>query len=229
MDDQTRDWLFNHHLEAYKFQAKRAEKILDRLSFLVTPFTVLGGGILYVLGKYQHALSPFAFFTFYVPVSLSLLLFLTALGFALYCLGRGFDYSSVPRPSWLQEDVEKISKYAANHAPELDVFDDVKTTMMRRYCDAADENFVVNFRRTTLVLRSIQIGIASFLFLLLALPSFFSNRLQEKKATSTVIFYEEGIRPHERRTDRIRRPARRGTKCPGSRARESCPRSSGEA
>jgi hypothetical protein len=77
MDDQTRDWLLDHHREAYKFQAERAEKIRDRLAFLVTPFTILGAGILYV-----HGFNVFGCLTFYIPAALSLLVFLAALGTA---------------------------------------------------------------------------------------------------------------------------------------------------
>jgi hypothetical protein len=208
MDDQTRDWLLDHHRGAYKFQAERAEKIRDRLAFLVTPFTILGGGILYVLGKYQHGFNVFGCLTFYIPSALSLLAFLAAMGTALYCLGWGFDYLSVPRPRGLQDDVEEISNYAANSAPGLNVLDDVKTTMMERYCEAADYNFAVNFRRTNLALRSTQLGIISFLILLFALPTFFSNGLQNEKPASTVIFYKNVTPQHERRNEKSRKPAR---------------------
>jgi hypothetical protein len=232
MDDQTRDWLLDHHREAYKFQADRSEKIRDRLSFLVTPFTILGGAILYVLSNYRHAFSTSSVLIFYVPVVVSLLIFLAALGTALYCLGWGFQYDSVPRPRGLQEDVEKIANYAAAHAPALNVLGDVKTTMMERYSSAADYNFSVNFRRTNLVLRAMQLGIVSFIVLLFSLPAFFSNKLQAKPRNPTVIFYKEVKPHHERRTERTRSPAggrarngqagthtRRG--CPGCSTREA--------
>lgn len=208
MDDQTRDWLLDHHREAYKFQAERSEKIRDRLSFLVTPFTILGGAILYLLGNYRHHFSASACLTFYLPISISMLAFVGALGLALYCLGWGFDYLNVPRPRWLQDDVEDISEYAAASAPGLNVLGDVKTTMVARYCEAADYNFGVNFYRTNIVLRSMQLGIVSFIILLFALPAFFSNKLQEKTPAPTVIFYKEVIPKHEQRPERGRGPAR---------------------
>jgi hypothetical protein len=198
MDDLTRDWLLDHHLEAYKFQAERSEKVRDRLSFLVTPFTILGGGILYVIGNYEHKLSTFSVLAFYLPVGLSSGIFLVALVIALYCLGWGFDYQSVRRPRLLQEDVEQIADYAAAHEPDLNVLSDVKTTMMERYCQAADHNFAVNLRRTNLVLRAIQLGIVSFIVLLFCLPAFFSNKLQSKTPGPTVIFYQKVTRHHER-------------------------------
>jgi len=218
MDDQTRDWLLDHHQEAYKFQAERSEKIRDRLAFLVTPFTILGGAILFILGKFNHTIGLLPCVAFYVPAILSLMVFVGAIGIALYCLGWGFDYDSVPRPRGLQEDVQAIVNYAAQHAPALNVLGDVKTTMMERYCDAADYNFSVNLRRTNLVLRATQLGIVSFLILLFALPAFFSNRLQEKTPGTTVIINKEFPQKYERRIERRRSKARpdSGTKRSGS-------------
>jgi hypothetical protein len=80
MDDATRDWLLDHHKESYKFQAERSDKIRDRISFLVTPFTVLGSGILYALSNYRHGWTGIASVLFYIPVVLATVLFFSRLG-----------------------------------------------------------------------------------------------------------------------------------------------------
>lgn len=201
MDDATRDWLLDHHKESYKFQAERSEKIRDRISFLVTPFTVLGSGILYAFSNYRHGWTETASLLFYVPMVLATVLFFLALGLALYCLGRGFTYQSIPQPRGLQEDVESIAAYATAIAPRpFNTLGHVKTVMMERYCQAADHNLNVNFRRTNLVLRATQLGILSFILLLLCLPVFFSNKLQPSGTGATIYMYEHVIHHGPRRT-----------------------------
>lgn len=223
MDNDTRDWLLAHHQERYKLQAERSDKIRDRISFLVTPFTILGSGILYVFGNYRHGWAGMRSLMFYIPVSLAAGLFFFALAIALYCLGRGFKYLSIPQPRGLQADVEAIAAYAVAIAPTpFDVLGRVKTVMMERYCQAADHNFNVNFRRTNLVLRATQIGILSFALLLLGLPAFFGNKLQEKPSGATINIYERVIhhgprKPHYNDHDRTRQERR-----------DSCPRPSSD-
>jgi hypothetical protein len=220
MDDATRDWLLAHHKESYRFQAERSDKIRDRISFLVTPFTVLGSGILYALSNYRHGWSGIHSALFYVPVILATVLFVLALGMALYCLGKGFKYQSIPQPRGLQQDVESIAAYATAIAPRpFDVLGHVKTVMMRRYCEAADHNLNVNFRRTNLVLRATQLGILSFILLLLALPAFFGNNLQPSRTGTTIHIYEHVIHHGPRRISEYRDDATRQ----GYRARGQTP------
>ncbi len=228
MDDATRDWLLDHHKESYRFQAERSDKIRDRISFLVTPFTVLGSGILYVLSNYRHGWKGIGSMLFYVPAALASALFFLALGMALYCLGRGFKYQSIPQPRGLQEDVESIAAYAKAIAPRpFDTLGHVKTVMMERYCRAADHNLNVNFRRTNLVLRATQLGILSFILLLLCLPCFFSNKLQPSRTGATLHRYEYVIHHGKRRTLEYDRDDGTRARHPGpgdksSRTRTSC-------
>lgn len=104
MDTATRDYMLEHHHEIYKSQAERTDKIYGRFSLLVTPFTILGGGLLYVFRNYPHGWIGAKSLLFYVPFSVSAAAFLTALAVAFYCLARGFDYMSIRRPRLLQQE-----------------------------------------------------------------------------------------------------------------------------
>jgi hypothetical protein len=191
MDKKTRNWLLEHHKEAYRFQLERSDKIRDRVSFLSGLLTLLGSAIFYVILNYPHAWRDWCSLLFYVPVGFSVVLFLVAVWQILYCLGWGFRYSYILTPGQLQEYTKSLASYAAA-VPEdkVDVLDDVKTHLMDRYCEGATHNLEVNTRRTNVLLRATQISILSFGLLLLSLPSFFVERGRQEAAPTKVIVSE---------------------------------------
>ena len=108
MDINTQDWLFEHCKSSYEFQLERSEKIRDRVSFLSGLLTPFGGAIIYVFLDYPHAWKSGYELFFYIPASLALICFLTAVMMLLYCLGKGFKYYSIPTPKDLRNYVVKL-------------------------------------------------------------------------------------------------------------------------
>lgn len=190
IDESTRDWLLEHHKDAYEFQSERSDKIRDTVSFLSGLLSILGGGILYVAFNYPHSWRGASSLLFYGPISLSLLLFIVAVCQILFCIARGYKYSYILSPKQLQEYVEALVHYSDSCGKPLDIMDDLKRNMMRRYCEGATHNLNVNTRRSPMLVRATQLSAVSFLCLLLALPFFFIHKSSEKPDSMRVTITE---------------------------------------
>jgi hypothetical protein len=191
MDVPTRDWLFDYHKEAYKYQLDRTDKIRDRISLLSSLLTLLGGGVVYVFLNYPHNLEACSCLWFYAPATFAILLFVIAICQVLYCLGWGFTYHYTTDSAGVQNFAEGMVSYAKEIPTEkVDVVQEIKANLIEKYAEAASYNLAVNSRRANLLLRATQIAIASFMLLLLALPAFFYQRAQQEPNPTKVIITE---------------------------------------
>lgn len=181
MESESQTWLFEHCKEAYQYQLKRTDDLRDRLSKLATLLTLLGSGITYAWINFKSTAPWNENLWFYVPACISLGLFLVAIFRLLYTLGWGFKYAYIPVTKEIVELAEKLQSHKTLHDPDLDVLSDLRTELLSRYSSGADHNLGVNQRRGNNVLRSTQIAIIAFLFILICLPHFYSERSSSKQ------------------------------------------------
>ena len=188
METESRKWLFEHCNEAYEYQLKRMDNLRDRLSKLASLLTLLGTGITYTWLNFKSTAPWNENMLFYVPAGVSLGLFLIAIFRLLYSLGWGFKYSYIPVTKEIVDLAEELDVHKVSHDPELDVVSDLKAQLLSCYSSGADHNLTVNQRRANNVLRSTQIAIVAFIFLLVCLPRFYSERSSStQKPTSVTI------------------------------------------
>lgn len=176
MEAESQKWLFEHCKEAYQYQLKQTDDLRDRLSKLASLMTILGSGISYVWINFKSTDTWNENLWFYVPAGGSLALFLFAIFRLLYTLGWGFKYSYIPVTKEMVDLAEKLESYKALHDPALDVVRDLEDQLLNSYSSGADHNLTVNQRRANNMLRSTQIAIVAFLFLLVCLVPLYSER-----------------------------------------------------
>jgi hypothetical protein len=191
MDKPTQDWLVEQHRESYRYQLEQRDKIYDRISFLSTPLTLLGAGIIYLVTNTPlgwHSVTPP---WFYVPIGLAACLFVVAPLLIIFTLTWGFKYGYAVTPRELQDYAAALSRYAHSEGTRrADVLGKIKAKLGQQYCDAATHNAGVNYRRRNAVLLAMKLCALAFAALLISLPTFFVGKLAETASPAKVIISE---------------------------------------
>jgi hypothetical protein len=191
MDKDTREWLVEQHRDSYRYQLGQRNKIYDRVSFLSTPLTLLGAGIIYFFTNSPREWKGGGPLLFYIPISLAACCFVLALLLIIFCLTRGFRYAYALTPRELQDYATKLAEYAAADGGQtIDVLGKIKTNLAQQYCDAATHNAQVNYRRGNIIRSATKVSAVAFVLLLLSLPAFFSGKLNETTTPTRVIISE---------------------------------------
>src|SRR6266581_1935321 len=111
MNAELKDWLFEHHKEAYLYQLDRIDPIGNRVSLLSGLLTLLGGAIIYVVLHYPHHWDGAVSLLFYAPAGLASALFVIAILLILFAISWGFRYSYVRPPTEVQENAEALWQF----------------------------------------------------------------------------------------------------------------------
>jgi len=187
MDQDTKNWLYDFHKDAYKFQLEQTEKMRDRISFLVGLLTPLGGAVVYVVWNQSLDWSDCSALFLAIPPAGAVAYLGTAVVYGLMAL-RSQVYTFIPSTLEAQEFAEKLSAIKKlNPQSTFVVLDEVKFKFADRYRDAASHNFWINRRRSDWLHHATQCGIFSFCFLVVALPRFVYVKASEKPRPTTVV------------------------------------------
>ncbi len=188
MDDATRDWLLDHSQASYLEEIDRLQKLRDRIAFLSSQLTLLGGIMIYLATTHSYFWLGWPSLAFYVPAIASLILFGFSLAKVLYCLGRGFDYEDIPNPKAILDFIEATAQVASQSSAEtVDILGQTKTFLVERYTAAAAHNQWVNQRRTKLIVDATQYSVIAFVVLIFACPAFLYDIAKKGTEPTTVI------------------------------------------
>jgi Na+/H+-dicarboxylate symporter len=188
MERETRDWLIDQHRESYRYQLEQRDKIYDRVSFLSTPLTLLGAGIIYLTTNTPRGWHPLLPLWFYVPIVVAACFFILALLLIIFTLTWNFRYGYAVTPRELQDYALAFVRYAeSSEIQSPDVLGTIKAKLGQQYCDAASHNSAVNYRRRNLISLAMKLSASAFLALLLSLPAFFVGKSAETDSPTKVI------------------------------------------
>jgi|GEM_PF-4980378 len=186
MDENTLNWLLEHHQESYRYQLEQKEKLQDRVAFLSSPLTLLGGGIIYLATHYAGDSNFCYVYWFYSAIAFAVISFLTSLSQIMYPVFWRFRYYSILSPRKLQDYANKLIDHAAR-VDGVDVLPRIKQKLIDRYSDAATRNWEINYRRSNFISRGMKICLFCFAFFLVALIPFFRSTLDQPTRPTNVI------------------------------------------
>jgi surface polysaccharide O-acyltransferase-like enzyme len=172
MNGELLDWLLDHHRNSYRYQLEQRDKIQDRASFLSTPLTLLGTGIIYVATHFHENQGIWRHRTFYALIAVAAALFVFSVLFVISAVVRGSKYSSVLSPASLHQYAIDLAQHS-EQTDGIDVLQRIKQNLADRYSAAATQNWEINVKRSRLLVFGTNVSALAFASFLVALIPFF--------------------------------------------------------
>jgi hypothetical protein len=172
-----------HYRAAYERELERRREGMDRLSNLITVFTLIGGILVYFFSNVPQPRLSFLYliFAFLVITGAAL----ATCGFALlaYMVKRGAVYSVLNTPKVLdQEILDGLKSGRITAANDLLYSDEFKAVLLDSYRDFGTENQITNNLREIKFNRILIFATYAVVLLVLAAPiHFYLNLVDEKK------------------------------------------------
>lgn len=164
--------------DQYKFEWEHRAYLQSAINIAIVIATIVGCGLVSVARVYKFSSS-----TESLIVSILLAGSLLSLGVAAYSIFRamhGFEYARIPTPSKLEGWRQELTDWHAKYGSLIDIEKDIDQGYLTRLCEAVENNWLNNKRRSAHIFRATRFtGLAALFIVVPAILSVYQDVVSE--------------------------------------------------